>query len=423
VSLFRPRSARGPSGLSPRDQPTLLVRGDDRAARAVGAIDEMFAAAPADEPGAWARFQARRDRRQRGAGWRWGAGVVAAASLAASAFVLGPGRKAPREQAEPIGAAPAIVTTAARPAPAGAEAPRARTADAQTEDKEAPPSERPAADAAPLAAGTSVLSPGVRARLSRGGRATYFRAKSAEAYLLLERGTLVLESGAGARHDARAAERPLEVRAADWQLRGGGRFKVAARGRRVDVAVERGEVAVWSSVRLVARVVAGERWTSSPAAAPPAPSDPEREPRDCLRLARDGVTRDAIACLESQSAEPGLAGEVALLELARVRRDVKDDLAGAERLLADHERRFPHSGLAPEARAARIELLLRLGRPAEALVEAQRLGGSEAIYWRAVSLAALGRRDEARGAFDEYLRRPDIQRRREAVRKQSELVP
>ena len=108
------------------------------------------------------------------------------------------------------------------------------------------------------------------------------------------------------------------------------------------------------------------------------------------------MTGDAIACLESQSAEPGLTGEIALLELARIRRDVKGDLAGAERLLADHERRFPQSALATEARSGRIELLLRLGRPAEALAEAQRLGGSEAIYWRAVSLTALGRRDEAR---------------------------
>jgi hypothetical protein len=421
MSLFRRPSARGPSGASGRDQPTLLVREDERAARAVRAIDEMFAAPPADEPGAWARFQARRDGRQRGAGWLRGAGVVAAASLAASAFFLWRGREAPREQGEPLGSVPAIAATTPAPVPAGAiEAPGAQTADA---DKDAPPSERP--DAAPLAAGTSALSPGVRARLSRGGRATYFPAKSAGAYLLLEKGTLMLESGAGARHDARAADRPLEVRAAGWQVRGEGRFKVAARGRRVDVVVEQGEVTVWSPVRLVARVVAGERWTSEPIAIAmtPAPSAPEREPRDCLRLARDGVTGDAIACLESQSAEVGLAGEVALLELARIRRDVKDDLAGAERLLADHERRFPHSGLAAEARATRVELLLRLGRPAEALAQAQRLAGGEAIYWRAVSLAALGRRDEARDAFDEYLRRPDIQRRREAMRKQNELAP
>jgi hypothetical protein len=218
---------------------------------------------------------------------------------------------------------------------------------------------------------------------------------------------------------------------AGWQLRGSGRFKVATHGRRVDVAVEEGEVTVWSSVRIVARVVAGARWTSAPEtmatlpadATPPSPSDAPPERRECLRMARDGVTGAAIACLESQSTDPGLTGELALLELARIRRDVNGDLAGAERLLAEHEKRFPHSGLATEARSGRIELLLRLDRPAEALAEAQRLADAEATYWRAVSLAALGRRAEARDAFDEYLRRPDVQRRREALRKRDELAP
>jgi hypothetical protein len=350
--------------------------------------------------------------------WFRGAGVVAAASVVGvSALFVWKGGVTPGKQTEPPASAPAIASTAAPP-PAIREAP--------TPDTEVPPSERP--DPAPLAAGPSVLSSGVRARLSHGGRATYFSATTVAGYVLLENGTLELDGRAVARHDARAAD-PLEVRVSGWQVRGGGRFKVAARGRRVDVVVERGSVtvsvtvAVWSPVRMVARVVAGERWTSASAATPASPSTPEVEPRDCLHLARDGVTGDAVACLESQSAEPGLAGEVALLELARIRRDVKDDLAGAERLLADHERRFPQSGLATEARSARIELLLRLGRPADALGEAQRLGGTEAIYWRAVSLAALGRRDDAKAAFDEYLGRPDIQRRREATRKRNELQP
>jgi hypothetical protein len=282
-------------------------------------------------------------------------------------------------------------------------------------DVDVPPAERP--EAQPIATGLSVLASGARARLSRGGRATYFPATS-RGYLLLESGTLELESRAGARP---AAERPIEVRVAGFQVRGGGRFKITTRGRRVNVVVEQGEVAVWSSVRMVARVVAGDRWSSAPALA--APADAGGEPRDCLRLARDGVNGDAIACLESQSAEPGLTGEIALLELARIRRDVKGDLAGAERLLSEHERRFPQSALAIEARTGRVELLLRLGRPAEALAEAQRLGGSEAIYWRAVSLTSLGRREEARAAFDEYLRRPDIRRRREATRELDELRP
>ncbi|HEY7375368.1 MAG TPA: hypothetical protein VIF57_24635 [Polyangia bacterium] len=403
-------------GRSPR----LLVRDDERAARAVRAIDEMFAAAPSEEPAAWARYQERFEDhlgRQRRGAWRRGAGVLAVGTvLAAGALVLW---KAPGTPEQPR-AVPAIVSNAAH-AVGAAPAPVAPLAT----DSEAPPGERP--DAAPLAVGTSVLAAGVRAHLSRGGRATYL--PSTRGTLVLERGTLEIERDALARADARAADRPLEVRVAGWQVRGGGRFKVAAHGRRVAVLVEQGEVAVWSSVRMVARVVAGERWTSDPVvlAAPAGGGTPEpradapAEQRDCLRLARDGVTSDAIACLEEQATASGLTGEIALLELARIRRDVKGDLAGAERLLAEHERRFPRSGLATEARGGRIELLLRLGRPAEALADAQRLDDGEALYWRAVSLAALARRDEARDTFDAYLGRPDIQRRREALRRRDEL--
>ena len=147
------------------------------------------------------------------------------------------------------------------------------------------------------------------------------------------------------------------------------------------------------------------------------------EARDCLRLARDGVTDAAIVCFEGQTAQPGLAGEIALLELARIRRDVKGDVAGAERLLAEHRRRFPHGALAAEARTIRVELLLRLGRPAEALAEAERLAGVEASFWRAVCLDSLGRRNEARRGYDEYLQHGDVERRGEATRKRGKLAP
>ena len=79
------------------------------------------------------------------------------------------------------------------------------------------------------------------------------------------------------------------------------------------------------------------------------------EARDCLRLARDGVTDAAIVCFEGQATQSGLAAEIALLELARIRRDVKGDPAAAERLIAEHRRRFPNGALAAEARAFRVE--------------------------------------------------------------------
>ena len=251
----------------------------------------------------------------------------------------------------------------------------------------------------------------------------------------------------------------VEVQVASYRLEpDSGRFSVSARGEKVDVVVHRGKLAVWSSRRLLATVVAGQRWTNlsarvgarAPAAvgaagsaegevaANPAPAPveaPSLEPGadnrattaaegpDCARLTRGGDIDGALACLTLASERPGLVGELALMELARIRRDVKGDLPGAERALAEHRRRFPRGALSDEAAGARVELLVRLARPAEALAEAAHLGGGDAIFWRAVCLAKLGRGPEAARAFDEYLARPDGKRHAEAERMRRELTP
>ena len=158
-------------------------------------------------------------------------------------------------------------------------------------------------------------------------------------------------------------------------------------------------------------------------ALPSAPAPAALEP-DCLVHARAGATDRAIACFQAQAAASGLSGEVALLEIARLRRDVSGDLDRAERALDEYRRRFPHGTLSAEAGIARVELLLRLGRPNDALVEARALPEGEGDFWRAVCCSAkLGRRDEARAAFDGYLARPDTTRRREAQRRRAELAP
>src|SRR6185436_14527639 len=157
--------------------------------------------------------------------------------------------------------------------------------------------------------------------------------------------------------------------------------------------------------------------TAAPAARAAAPD------ADCARLTRQGAIDAALACFARESAQPGLVGELALIELARIRRDVKGDLPGAEQALAEHRRRFPRGALANEAAGSRIELLLRLGRAAEALAEAERLNGGDATFWRAVCLHKLGRRAEAVQALDEYLARPDGKRRAEAARMRAELQP
>ena len=228
-----------------------------------------------------------------------------------------------------------------------------------------------------LAAGNSLLPGKQRVHVRDGTRAVWFAISPSAGHLVLESGTVEIDAPAS-----------VEVRVGSLRVDGSaGRFKVATRPGRIDLAVDKGEVAVWSSTRRMAVVVAGEhwRWPSRATDDPEPPREPRRparrnartasprrlrrfanrdvspapvnEARDCLRLARDGVTDAAIVCFERQAAQTGLAGEIALLELARIRRDVKGDIAAAERLMAEHRRRFPNGALAAEARAFRMELL------------------------------------------------------------------
>jgi len=401
-------------------EPRSVARGCEPAARALRALEETFAVGLHQEAAAWTKLEPR--LRHRGASlWPYVSALAAAGAIAVAvaAFV---GKDVAQLQKQ------------------WDEAPRV------VADKARRPSEPREPKPAALPAGPTVLPGGVRAHLRGGARATWMPTSAEGGHVVLEDGTLALD-----------ADAPVDVRVAALRVAGSaGRYEITARGAGVDVVVERGEAVVWSSVRVVKRVVAGERWSSEapqeesepepapapeprapnrggathghrlerPAAEPAAPAAapaPASESRDCLRLARDGVTDAAISCFEGQVAQSGLTGELALLELARIRRDVKGDLAGAERLLAEHRRRFPRSALAAEARTLHVELLLRLGHATEALAEAEHLAGAEAIFWRAACLARLGRRDEARRAFDDYLGRDGIERRSEAVRKRAEL--
>jgi hypothetical protein len=344
--------------------------------------------------------------------------LLAGACVAAAAFGVWAllARRAPTPAPAPVArqgtaVAPAPAQVAARPAPPPAEPARA----AEPPRVEPPPA---------LVAGRAVAAGGVQARLSARGRGAALPAEDARAAFVLDHGTLEIDAAARAtRVDVRPAALRFEA--------GAGHFSVSARDRDVSVAVSAGEVAVFSGARLVTRVLAGQRWTSArtplepapPPAAAPAPGAGAAAPaelQDCLELVRR--PKEAVACLQGRAAATGLDGEVALLEIARIRRDVEGDLAGAERTLAEYRRRFPRGALLPEAALTRAQLLLRLDRPAEALAETEGLGGREAIYWRAVALAKLGRAAEARRALDEYLANPG-EHRREAAERRRELGP
>ncbi len=338
---------------------------------------------------------------------RWWPRLLVSAGVAVAALGAWMLRPAPRPEAPPAATAPVVV--APPPAP-----------PVPLPDTSAAPAP---ARSRPLVAGRSISTGGVRARLSARGAGAMLAAGEARPSFALERGALEVDAA-----DAPPTGGPVSVRVAALKLEGqGARFSVrAGTAGKVTVAVGRGEVAVWSGQRLLARVVAGQRWETPPAEsdrAPPAGPRPPAAGEDCLTLAGRGLTDAAVTCLEAQSASPGLAGETAFLELARIRRDAIGDLPGAARVLADYRRRYPQGVLAAEAGLARAELLLRLDRAGEALAEAERLSDPEAGFWRAAALARLGRAGEARQAFDDYLAEPGGRRRAEASRRRGELGP
>ncbi len=417
------------------------VAGDPVAAVLVAA-NRLWRADAAEEARVWHALQRRRspDRARRG----WRPGAIALAAVAIALLVVVAVRRPVRSPEIAVG--PARAKPAALSGPPAAIAREPPAAGGGGDVTGAPAPARASEGAlAPLPApilGEVVAANGVRARLSRQGVATLLPDTSGQAAIVLARGQLDVDMTSAPTTTMPPAEphaEAISVRASSVRILGdGGRFHVDTDGTRVGVTVQSGAVRIYSSRRLLARVVAGQHWTFTPRAgalahAPalepgasaervPAPAAPAPEV-DCLVHARTGATDRAIACFQAQAAASGLSAEVALLEIARLRRDVSGDLGGAERALDEYRRRFPRGTLSVEAGIARVELLLRLGRPNDALVEARPLPEGEGEFWRAVCLAKLGRRDEARAAFDGYLARPDTTRRREAQRRRAELAP
>jgi hypothetical protein len=187
---------------------------------------------------------------------------------------------------------------------------------------------------------------------------------------------------------------------------------------------------------------------------------------DCLSLARQGQTRDAEACFLKRAEGSGLGAEMALYEVARLRRDVLADADGALRALAEYRTRFPAGSLRREADISQLELLLQLGRTDAALKQSDQLLSSsasgeraaelhllrghilrkaqsrfaeaaheyelaatsgarsgEATYFRALCLEALGRGPEAAALFARYLELPQHPYADDARRRLKGLVP
>jgi tetratricopeptide repeat protein len=187
---------------------------------------------------------------------------------------------------------------------------------------------------------------------------------------------------------------------------------------------------------------------------------------NCLDFARKGEPRSAELCFNQQAAGAGLSAEMALYEMARLRRDVLRDATGALGALDEYRQRFPRGTLRNEVNISRVELLSQLGRGREALRESEALldsasgreraaelhvlrgnvfrhdladlaaaileyaqaepfGGSlgaEASRLRGMSLEAMGDRDGALAAYRRYLNSPDQPRRADVLRRVQALT-
>ena len=251
----------------------------------------------------------------------------------------------------------------------------------------------------------------------------------------------------------------------------GTRFSLAKQSRRIDLEVSEGLVAVSSGGEHVATVASGENWSVD---LPPADSRwQESAPRvarhtprqDCARFA-PRQQQERLACYREQARKGGPEAEHAQHALGRYLRDYEVDLTGALAAFEAQRARFPHGELKTDADRAIIDLLPRLGRHAEALVETQSFldaqpeaedraeirllrgdiyraifqdvmsaereyeegtgadgrTGDDSRFLHALCLEALGRVDEARLAYRDYLAQPGTAHAREAQRRMERLV-
>jgi hypothetical protein len=375
-----------------------------------------------EEARAWAALKARQARVR---SWAWRSAAVGAGAMAAllvAGWLIWPRHQSVSDRTNIPASAGGTVAAPAPPAPS-------RRAGAPTRPR----------TPSPLQAGESALASGVRIRLSADGRGDLLPAgERGGTRIVLEQGTLEVD----ARQSRPGSEVPgaVLVTAGSFSIEGNDAHLTVTTRRvgaeaSITVAVHDGRAGISSPALALIWVYAGDLWISPlraakrssvskpgrAAAAPAANGSAPDEARDCLRLASAGATDAAVSCLEAARRQSGLAGELALVELARIRRDIKGDIAGAEQALAEHGRRFPQGALIAEVAIARVELLLQLGRASEALAQVDRLPAGEASFWRGVCLARLGRNEEAARALDEYLSHPGGARRAEAMRRRREL--
>ena len=394
-----------------------------------------------NEAAAYDRVLARLDRPRAYFRWVWAFGTTAVAF--SSLLLLWP------EHAPPPPGLPATAVEA--PAPVAAS-----------------PQIQLGANPTALPAGKLVLAGGVAAELAAGSSAS----------ARLQNGTLdiVLLSG---RIELHVPPRPIGqalLIAADQFLFTvvGKDFSVSKDSRHLDLQVSEGLVAVSRTGEHVATVASGETWEAPPAAPSPAPpSHKDRAPRlarralglDCDRFTGDQGPQK-VACLRELALGGGPEGERAQHALGRYLRDDMADPTAALAAFEAQRARYPRGELRADADRAIIGLLPRLGRHGEALVETQSFlnaqpeaedraemrllrgdiyraifqdamsaereyeegaespgrTGDDSRFLHALCLEALGRTDEARLAYRDYLAQPGTAHAGEAKRRMERLV-
>ncbi|HVU52386.1 MAG TPA: FecR domain-containing protein [Polyangia bacterium] len=473
----------------PSDAPPRLIDDGGHVAAGLRALDARTRPDGQDEAAAWRRlmapWQVTGARR-----WFWSGALVAAA--VAVVVVVGR-RPGPPLSAGAVGTPPATLSeeglaqgsadarqrgTGVGPAVAG-----------QRERRLDPPLPRLALSARPtsIASGRSALADEATVEVAEGSAA---RASADQTWVRV----LLDEGEVGLHVRKRVPGGPgFEVVAGEYHFRVlGTTFRVARNahdGPPVELWVEEGRVAVSHEGRALGVVAAGGHWdTSDEARAAPSPtstgaerSRPARHasassgaiaahasasssaaaahasaspgvdhgaPTTCAGLAADAATaRDAVACYLAVARGGDLAAETALFEIARLRRDVLGDGAGALAALQESRTRFPAGVLRDDVDLSIVELLADLNRHNEAIEEIGRLladghgvernaelwemrgdiyrevledyGHAErdyaaaeqarapvvgdATFFRGVCLQALGRNAEARATFGRYL--------------------
>ena len=237
----------------------------------------------------------------------------------------------------------------------------------------------------------------------------------------------------------------------------------------MDLTVSEGLVSVSREADHLATVLAGEAWSANLANEPShrAPSRlARRTPKeDCTRFAPN-QTQERLACYREKVHKGGAEAERAQNAMARYLRDDVVDLTAALDAFESQRSRYPRGDLKPDADRAIIGLLPRLGRHAEALVETQSFldtqpdaedraeirllrgdiyraifrdlqsaekeydegaegdgrTGDDSRFLRALCLEALGRLDDARAAYQDYLAQAGSVHAREAQRRMERLA-